>query len=65
MLRRGIDEIEVEQAIDNAETTYPSRERDDRTVILGRTEKGRRLKVVVETASPHMVVTVADRDVED
>lgn len=46
------------------ETTYPSETHADRTVILGRTVAGCRLKIVVLTERPDYVVTVADRDKE-
>lgn len=66
MAERNITSAEVEQALDNPQTTYRSTRpgRDDRTVILGVTVTGRRLKVVVRAARPDYIVTVADRDEE-
>lgn len=64
MAERRITLSEVEEALQNPETSYPSPKpgRDDRTVILGATNAGRRLKVVVLAERPDHVVTVADRD---
>jgi hypothetical protein len=66
MEERDITAAEVAEPVANATTTYPSNRpgRDDRTVILGLTHAGRRLTVVVRTADPNYVVTVADRDQE-
>jgi hypothetical protein len=57
---RGVDE-----ALANTETSYDSRYRPDRRVVLGRTSSGRRLKVVLTKDDPPAVITVADRDVEE
>lgn len=67
MTDRAISAKEVAEALANVQTSYPSSRpgRDDRTVILGRTTTGRRLKIVVVTATPDYIVTVADRDMED
>lgn len=64
MQERNIIEDEVIEALDNVETSYPSKRpgRDPRTVILGRTRTGRRLKIAVLTDDPTFIVTVADRD---
>ena len=64
MAMRRISEKEIEQVLAARETTYPSETHADRTVILGRTLGGRRLKIVVLTDRPDYVVTVADRDEE-
>jgi hypothetical protein len=64
MAARGITLDEVAEALENPETTYPSSRRDDRLTLLGRTSKGRRLKVVVPLAEPDVIITVADRDEE-
>lgn len=66
MTERSITAAEVEEAVANPSTSYPSNRpgRDDRTVILGLTNAGRRLKVAVLTARPDYVVTIADRDEE-
>ncbi len=58
MARRRITADEVAEAVANPETSYASRSMG-RTVVLGRTVAGRRLKVVV---AGELVVTVADRD---
>ena len=47
MSGRGITALEVAEALADRETSYPSRRRPDRLVILGRTAAGRRLKIVV------------------
>jgi len=61
--RRQITRTEVAEALAQADTVYASEEYPDtRTVVLGRTNQGRRLKVVVLTEDVHYVVTVADRD---
>jgi hypothetical protein len=64
MIARGIVESEVESVVAEPETTYPSADDATRTVILGKTKAKppRRLKVVVRTADPTYVITVADRD---
>lgn len=66
MIERDITAAEVAEAASQPTTTYSSNRpgRADRTVILGTTASGRRLKVVVLTADPDYVVTVADRDQE-
>lgn len=66
MADRNIIPVEVEQALDDPQVSYRSTRpgREDRTVILGVTATGRRLKVVVRAARPDFVVTVADRDEE-
>ena len=64
MATRRISVAEIEQVLAAQEMTYTSRTHADRTVILGRTSVGRRLKVVVLTNRPDYVVTVADRDEE-
>jgi hypothetical protein len=60
MARRRISADEVHDAMANPETSYAGRP-DGRTVALGRTAAGRRLKVVL---AGDVVVTVADRDEE-
>lgn len=60
MARRGITAAEVEQALASRETSYPGRP-ETRTVVLGRTTAGRRLKVVI---AGDVIVTVAGRDEE-
>lgn len=66
MEARGITQAEVEEALaDAGRTTYSSADYpDDRLVILGETEAGRRLKIVVPQDDNEMVITVADRDRE-
>lgn len=61
MGRRHITENEVIEALAQPETSYASREHPDRQVLLGSTDAGRRLKVVV-VSDDNLVVTVADRD---
>ncbi|MCR1781604.1 DUF4258 domain-containing protein [Nocardioides carbamazepini] len=63
MRKRGITRLEALEALLNRETMYASRVDESRTVVLGRTGVGRRLKVVVATKSM-LVITVADRDEE-
>jgi Domain of unknown function (DUF4258) len=64
MATRGITLEEVTEALEEPETTYLSPYRDDRMTVLGTTTTGRRLKIVVPTAEPHLIITVADRDQE-
>jgi hypothetical protein len=64
MERRGIRRDEVEEAIANRGTMYPSADDESRVVILGRTAAGRSLKVVVERDDHDCVITVADREDE-
>ena len=64
MTRRNISRAEISEALACVETTYPSDERPDVTVILGRTNQRRRLKVVVHSEDHEHVITVADRDEE-
>lgn len=64
MVERHISEAEVAEALAARETSYPSRRRSQRLVVLGRTAGGRRLKVVVLVADEEFVITVADRDQE-
>ncbi len=63
MALRKITASEVAEALANPTTTYPSRDPGDeaRTVVLGVTTAGRRLKIVVVTDDPDTVVTVMDR----
>lgn len=65
MESRRIDVQEVNEALVNTETSYDSRSRPDRLVVLGRTSAGRGLKVVLTKDDPATVITVADRDVEE
>ena len=65
MHARGILEHDVGEALNNVETTYPSESHPDRTVILGRTITGRRLKIVVPTNEMDYLITVSDRDLEE
>ena len=47
--RHGVSGREIEQALSNAERTAPSRPpREDRRVVLARTNGGRLVKVVLE-----------------
>jgi hypothetical protein len=61
LVTRHITKNEVEEVIAAPETFYPSQDQPGRTVILGSTATGRRLKVVVSDADGG-VITVADRD---
>jgi hypothetical protein len=66
MERRQIVRAEVIEALAAPETTYPSDDYpDERTVVLGSTSAGRRLKVVVSQDDANDVITVADRDSEE
>lgn len=66
MSRRNITRNEIVEALDARETTYPSEDYpDERTIILGRTLAGRRLKIVTESLDAHSIITVADRDSEE
>lgn len=65
MAQRRISEPEIEEALANAQTVYPSATHPDREVVLGLTDAGRRLKVVRLRAVPTRIVTVADRDTEE
>lgn len=65
MAGRHITAAEVAEALGDRETTYPSRRRPDRLVVLGQTAAGRRLKIVIEAADEQFVWTVADRDEEN
>ena len=62
MARRAISGAEVVEALGAPETTYSSPEHPERTVVLGRTTAGRRLKLVVRSGHPTLVITAADRD---
>jgi len=64
MRRRGITRLEVLEALVHRETMYASQDDESRTVVLGRTGNGRRLKVVVTTDTA-VVITAADRDGEE
>jgi Domain of unknown function (DUF4258) len=64
MAARRITPEEVAQALEDPGTTYTSPHRDDRLTVLGTTKAGRRLKIVVPKAEPHVIITVADRDQE-
>jgi hypothetical protein len=64
MEQRGISRSEVLQALTRRETVYVSDEDASRTVILGSTSEGRRLKVIVESDDEQCVVTVSARDEE-
>ncbi len=64
MRRRVISAEEVSEAIDDRETTYASAQHPERLVVLGRTKRARRLKVVLVEDDPPFVVTVAGRDEE-
>lgn len=61
---RHISDAEVEEAVTDPETTYPSAEDANRQVVLGSTITDRRLKVVLAAPNLDVVVTVADRDSE-
>jgi hypothetical protein len=65
MAGRRITAVEVAEALGNRETSYPSRRRPERLVVLGHTAAGRRLKIVIEAADERFVWTVADRDEEN
>ncbi|TMK63219.1 MAG: DUF4258 domain-containing protein [Actinobacteria bacterium] len=65
MRQRRINGTEIDDVLESPETVYQSREDHSRTVYLGTTKGGRRLKVVVLTDDREVVITVADRDVED
>lgn len=64
MQRRRITEVEVEEALaDPGRVRYPSADYpEERVVILGDTQGGRRLKIVVPADDNETVITVADRD---
>lgn len=64
MAARGISLEEVAEALEEPQTTYPSPRREDRLTVLGTTRTGRRLKIVVPSAEPYVIITVADRDQE-
>ncbi len=64
MAQRGVAEAEIDEVLANPSIRYTSETHRDRTVVLGATSTGRRLKVVVLTTMPDYVVTVADRDEE-
>lgn len=60
MRERGIRDAEVRQALNDQLATWPSKNRG-RTVILGQTSTGRKLKIVVQD-SEGKIVTVAPVD---
>lgn len=64
MAQRGITRQEIDEALGNRHTEYPSQDFPDRLVILGGTNSGRRLKIVVLKDDQGYVITVADRDSE-
>jgi hypothetical protein len=66
MKQRNITRAEVVEALQHADTTYPSEDYpDERIVVLGHTLSGRRLKIVTEAHNRECVITVADRDGEE
>jgi hypothetical protein len=65
LAQRQITEAELDQALASSETQYQCETHPDRTVILGRTIFGGRLKVVVRTDDPEHVITAAESDLED
>jgi hypothetical protein len=67
MQKRRIEDWEIDQVLATLDscTTYPSAQDATRTVILGRTLSGRRLKIVALADDNEEVITVADRDNED
>jgi hypothetical protein len=64
MAQRRITLSEIEEALANPGTTYPSKTHSDRTVVMSDLATGKRLKVVVLTADPGTVITASDRDLE-
>jgi hypothetical protein len=64
MTIRSVTLLEIAEALNTPETTYLSPQHPDRLTILGRTLTGRRLKIVVPAAEPHVIITVADRGQE-
>jgi hypothetical protein len=65
MRQRDITRAEIQEALaDRGKVTHPSEDHPDRVVILGRTEAGRPLKVVVDRLDHEHVITVARRDEE-
>lgn len=63
MRQRDITEAEIEEALSNKTSQYPSDHYpDDRIVVCGKTRNGRRLKVIVESADPEYVISVMDQD---
>jgi hypothetical protein len=60
MAQREITPAEIDHALACPETRYQPETRPDRTVILGRTIFGGRLKVVVRTRDPEYLITVAE-----
>jgi hypothetical protein len=65
MASRRITEDEIEEALANRMTVYLTGDiPDEKVVILGNTEHGRRLKIVVLQWDESYVITVADRDEE-
>jgi len=65
MARRRITQGELDDALTRIETAYPARDHPDREVVLCRTFGGRRFKVVRPYADPDVIITVADRGIEE
>ena len=61
MSERGITREEIQQGLTRRETVYVSREDDSVTVILCRTDAGRRLKIALATDDEEHIITVAER----
>ena len=61
---RGITHAEIAEALNNPGTVYCSPDDATRTVTLGTTRAGRRLKVVSRTNDLGVIISVADRDDE-
>lgn len=61
MRQRGVTSSEVDEALDNILTEYPSKDGPNRRVAHGTTKAGRELKIVVDTSDPVdvTIVTVA------
>lgn len=64
MASRGIERAEIEQALELRQTEYPSTDDDSALVVLGVTNAGRRLKVIVRRVDESYVITVAGRGEE-
>lgn len=62
MQERGIKVGEVAEVVSDPEATWPGEEKGT-TVVVGRTSKGRQLKVVVKSLGRQpIIITVAPRD---
>jgi hypothetical protein len=62
MAERGISEREVAEALEHQQIQYPSQDNPQCSVIIGVTEGGRSLKIVIDNSDQRVVTVVATRE---